>query len=282
MVGIRGVLVKLAAFRACTRSKPCATSLCRPAVSHGARSNRSAPRKRPCCATTAHGGIAGNGGFGSGNGGSGGAGGGDGWGDASENNNSPLPLGAVLAVSALDWAASRPAAGRHQQRRPARVIGLKGAAALGAGLAAAVAASAAAAAAADGSSSGKCSVAGAPAEPPAGIAVLAAAKQEPNAADSTTGPPPTAPPPPPKRIVLFIEPSPFTYTSGYQTRFRATIREMVAQGCAVLVVTPGKQLHGAWLLAVGCSNLEWDLGWGRGWAERSRTRRPWLCHCHFN
>ena len=43
-----------------------------------------------------------------------------------------------------------------------------------------------------------------------------------------------------RRIVMFIEPSPFTYTSGYQTRFLATIKEMVEAGCQVLVVTPGE------------------------------------------
>lgn len=31
--------------------------------------------------------------------------------------------------------------------------------------------------------------------------------------------------------------------SGYQTRFLATIREMVAAGCQVLVVTPGTLDH---------------------------------------
>ncbi|KAL4425178.1 hypothetical protein ABPG75_009194 [Micractinium tetrahymenae] len=231
----------------------------RPAAGLGARSSGAAPRRRSlgtaATSSSANGIGGGGGGGGSYNGGSGSGSGGGSWGDASDSHNSPLPLGAVLAVSALDWAASRPAAAR--QRRPVRAAaGLRGAVALGAGLAAAVAASAAAAAAADGSR-GKGALAEQPAEPPAGsTAVMAASAAEQqqgapaaahgdgsaSAAAAPSPPPPT--PPPPRRIVLFIEPSPFTYTSGYQTRFRATIREMVAQGCAVLVVTPGRGAAG--------------------------------------
>eukprot|EP00887_Chlorella_sp_A99_P006088 scaffold22.g6088.t1 len=34
-----------------------------------------------------------------------------------------------------------------------------------------------------------------------------------------------------ERVVLMVEPSPFTYTSGVSTRFRATAKEMAAAGC---------------------------------------------------
>jgi sulfoquinovosyltransferase len=37
---------------------------------------------------------------------------------------------------------------------------------------------------------------------------------------------------------------PAHHCSGYQTRFLATIREMVAAGCQVLVVTPGRGAGG--------------------------------------
>eukprot|EP00887_Chlorella_sp_A99_P006083 scaffold22.g6083.t1 len=69
----------------------------------------------------------------------------------------------------------------------------------------------------------------------------------------------------PRRIVLFVEPSPFSYTSGVQRRFLATIREMVAAGCkvrggegvGVLVVTPGRGAAG--VLPGGQSQpTEWE------------------------
>ena len=40
-------------------------------------------------------------------------------------------------------------------------------------------------------------------------------------------------------VAIFVEPSPFTYVSGYNTRFRATIRELRKLGVEVLVVTTG-------------------------------------------
>jgi len=43
----------------------------------------------------------------------------------------------------------------------------------------------------------------------------------------------------PRRVALFVEPSPFSYVSGYNTRFRNTIAQLVAQGSEVLVVTTG-------------------------------------------
>ncbi|KAG2444891.1 hypothetical protein HXX76_001628 [Chlamydomonas incerta] len=44
----------------------------------------------------------------------------------------------------------------------------------------------------------------------------------------------------PKRICIFVEPSPFTYVSGYKNRFTTMIRYLVEAGCEVLVVTTGK------------------------------------------
>lgn len=43
----------------------------------------------------------------------------------------------------------------------------------------------------------------------------------------------------PKRICIFVEPSPFTYVSGYKNRFTTMIKYLVAAGCEVLVVTTG-------------------------------------------
>lgn len=41
-------------------------------------------------------------------------------------------------------------------------------------------------------------------------------------------------------VLLACACAPPRYLSGYQTRFLATIRELIAAGCEVLVVTPGK------------------------------------------
>lgn len=44
----------------------------------------------------------------------------------------------------------------------------------------------------------------------------------------------------PKRVCIMVEPSPFTYVCGYMNRYRNTIRFLVALGCEVMVVAPGK------------------------------------------
>eukprot|EP00210_Caulerpa_lentillifera_P007065 g6758.t1 len=44
----------------------------------------------------------------------------------------------------------------------------------------------------------------------------------------------------PKRIAILVEPSPFTYVSGYKNRFCNTIKHLVEAGCEVLVVTTGR------------------------------------------
>eukprot|EP00210_Caulerpa_lentillifera_P001547 g1485.t1 len=44
----------------------------------------------------------------------------------------------------------------------------------------------------------------------------------------------------PKRIAILVEPSPFTYVSGYKNRFCNTIKYLVEAGCEVLVVTTGR------------------------------------------
>ena len=44
----------------------------------------------------------------------------------------------------------------------------------------------------------------------------------------------------PKRICIFVEPSPFTYVSGYKNRFTTMIKYLVEAGCDVLVVTTGE------------------------------------------
>jgi len=44
----------------------------------------------------------------------------------------------------------------------------------------------------------------------------------------------------PKRIAILVEPSPFTYVSGYKNRFCNTIKYLVEAGCEVMVVTTGK------------------------------------------
>lgn len=56
---------------------------------------------------------------------------------------------------------------------------------------------------------------------------------------------PTTPisPDAPKRIAIFVEPSPFTYVSGYKNRFTTMIKYLVAAGCEVLVVTTGAAMQ---------------------------------------
>jgi len=44
----------------------------------------------------------------------------------------------------------------------------------------------------------------------------------------------------PKRIAILVEPSPFTYVSGYKNRFCNTIKHLVEAGCEVMVVTTGR------------------------------------------
>lgn len=44
----------------------------------------------------------------------------------------------------------------------------------------------------------------------------------------------------PKRICIFVEPSPFTYVSGYKNRFTSMIKYLVEAGCEVMVVTTGE------------------------------------------
>ena len=43
----------------------------------------------------------------------------------------------------------------------------------------------------------------------------------------------------PKKIAILVEPSPFTYVSGYKNRFCNTIKYLVEAGCEVMVVTTG-------------------------------------------
>lgn len=49
----------------------------------------------------------------------------------------------------------------------------------------------------------------------------------------------TASPRRPQRVVIMVEPSPFTYVCGYMNRYRNTIRFLIEAGVEVLVVTPG-------------------------------------------
>jgi len=44
---------------------------------------------------------------------------------------------------------------------------------------------------------------------------------------------------PPRRVAVFVEPSPFTYVSGYKNRFCTMIRHLREAGCEVLVITTG-------------------------------------------
>lgn len=47
----------------------------------------------------------------------------------------------------------------------------------------------------------------------------------------------------PKRIAILVEPSPFTYVSGYKNRFCNTIKHLVEAGCEVMVVTTGTRTN---------------------------------------
>lgn len=61
----------------------------------------------------------------------------------------------------------------------------------------------------------------------------------------------------PKRITIFVEPSPFTYVSGYKNRFTTMIKYLVAAGCEVLVVTTGVFLSvSAFRACISCASLE--------------------------
>ncbi|KAG2496158.1 hypothetical protein HYH03_005760 [Edaphochlamys debaryana] len=64
--------------------------------------------------------------------------------------------------------------------------------------------------------------------------------QEPTTSAPPIGTPGHVNPGAPKRIAIFVEPSPFTYISGYKNRFRTMIKYLVEAGCEVLVVTTGK------------------------------------------
>lgn len=45
---------------------------------------------------------------------------------------------------------------------------------------------------------------------------------------------------PPKRVLLMVEPSPFTYVCGYMNRYRNTIKFLTEAGVEVMVVCPGR------------------------------------------
>ncbi|GFR39619.1 hypothetical protein Agub_g83 [Astrephomene gubernaculifera] len=129
-------------------------------------------------------------------------------------------------------------------------------------------------------------VAAAAAEAPAGSAA-AAVPRSPHA---------------PRRVCIFVEPSPFTYVSGYKNRFTTMIRFLVEAGCEVLVVTTGKgytlpgvdsssfrEQPGSWAGARVVSALSFGCPWyaqvplsfalsPRIWRE-VRDFRPDLIHC---
>lgn len=44
----------------------------------------------------------------------------------------------------------------------------------------------------------------------------------------------------PKKVVVLVEPSPFTYVCGYQNRFQSLIRYLKEAGTEVLIITPGR------------------------------------------
>lgn len=48
----------------------------------------------------------------------------------------------------------------------------------------------------------------------------------------------------PLRVAIFVEPSPFTYVSGYRNRYTNAIAHLKRLGCEVLVVTPGRPMCG--------------------------------------
>ena len=190
------------------------------------------------------------GGGGGGSGGGGGGSGGNHWhnSDGDSAGDGALPFGAVLTVAGLDAME-----GWNGRRKPQPAV-KRQASPLMAALSAVAVASAAAAAQPVSCSSGADECAAQSETGDSSSAAPAPSSQElssggpsggssssPAAAeDGGSGSADTEASAPPKRIVMLVEPSPFTYCSGYQTRFRATIREMVAEGCQVLVVTPGK------------------------------------------
>lgn len=62
----------------------------------------------------------------------------------------------------------------------------------------------------------------------------------------TEVPPLGAEDPAPRRVCVMIEPTPFTYISGYKNRFQAMLRYLVEAGDQVLVVTTGPNCPTEW------------------------------------
>lgn len=108
----------------------------------------------------------------------------------------------------------------------------------------------------------------------------------------------------PLRIAMFVEPSPFTYVSGYRNRYTNAIVHLQRLGCQVLVVTPGRPMWGPLgaggraarpqpaefcgakvheVLSVGIPwwypELPLSLGAGRSTKEVVRAFAPDLIHC---
>nr|GEX66233.1 sulfoquinovosyl transferase SQD2-like [Tanacetum cinerariifolium] len=65
----------------------------------------------------------------------------------------------------------------------------------------------------------------------------------------------------PRRIVLFVEPSPFAYVSGYKNRFQNFIKYLREMGDEVMVVTTHEgvpeEFHGAKLIGSRSFPFPW-------------------------
>lgn len=200
---------------------------------------------------------------GGGGGGSGGGSGGNHWHGSDDDSagDGALPYTAVLTVAGLDMME-----GWNGRRKAQPAIKRQAASPLMAALSAVAVASSAAAAQPVNCSSGtdSCTVQTENGSSSCAAAAVCSPEHSTSGSGTSGGPAAAtshegseaadaeAAAPPPKRIVMLVEPSPFTYCSGYQTRFRATIREMVAEGCQVLVVTPGGPAVQRTRQACGC------------------------------
>ncbi|KXZ55233.1 hypothetical protein GPECTOR_3g374 [Gonium pectorale] len=76
--------------------------------------------------------------------------------------------------------------------------------------------------------------------PAASVADPAASTWDVAQQPSTSAPVSGRAPGAPRRVCIFVEPSPFTYVSGYKNRFTTMIKYLVEAGCEVLVVTTGR------------------------------------------
>jgi sulfoquinovosyltransferase len=81
----------------------------------------------------------------------------------------------------------------------------------------------------------------------------------------------------PKKVVVLVEPSPFTYVCGYQNRFRNLIRYLKEAGTEVLVITPGRLITES-----SAARLEPLEYYGAKVVETLGFEFPWYKNLHMS